>query len=186
MVLLVTTAFADGFVSTSTAPTNTNSNTGGIVNNNHPPTGGVGEVIQGDTDEPPEDSEETPEPTPEPVTTTDKDGHTITSMPSASSGGSRTTSSRSRKISPDAPPGGVQMRTPSVYDGYQIYKIGDPVTFVWNYTSLQVTPTALNIQAFCTAGMQYFPIAMNVSADTTQAVWDTGIYQRTALSKLPM
>lgn len=159
------------------APSNTNS----VVNNNPTPTGGVGDVIQGDTDEPPDDAEATPEPTPDPITTTDKDGHTITSMPPPKS-----TSSRTRKISPDAPPGGVQMRTPSVYDGYQIYKIGDPVTFVWNYTSLQVTPTALNIQAFCTAGMQYFPIAMNVSADTTQAVWDTGIYQRTALSKLPM
>lgn len=78
------------------------------------------------------------------------------------------------------------MMTPSVMDGYQIYKIGDPVTFVWNFTSLQVTPTALNVQAYCTDGAQYFPIAMNVSAGTTEVVWDTGAYQNTALSKLPM
>lgn len=167
--------FADAFLSTLIAPPNT------VVNNNPTPTGGVGDVIQGDTDDPPSESDDAPDPTPEPVTTTDKDGNTITSMPP-----SKPTSSKTRKISPDAPPGGVQMRTPSVYDGYQIYKIGDPVTFVWNYTSLQVTPTALNIEAFSTAGMRYFQIASNVSADTTEAIWDTGAYQSTALGKLPM
>lgn len=151
------------------------------MNNNQSPTGGVGDVIQGDTDEPPES--EDPEPTPEYITTTDKDGRTITSMPPAPS---KTTSSRTRRISPDAPPGGVQMRTPSVYDGYQLYKIGDPVTFVWNYTSLQVTPTALNIEAFCTLGARRFEIASNVSADTTEVVWDTGKFQQTALGKLPV
>lgn len=153
------------------------------MNNNPTPTGGVGDVIQGDTDDPPSSSDDAPDPTPEPVTTTDKDGNTITSMPPTSS---KPASSKTRKISPDAPPGGVQMRTPSVYDGYQIYKIGDPVTFVWNYTSLQATPTALNIEAFCTAGVRYFQIASNVSADTTQVIWDTGAYQNTALAKLPM
>lgn len=153
------------------------------MNNNPTPTGGEGEVVQGNVEDPP--STDSPQPTPSSVTTTDKDGHVITSMLPMPSG-SNSSSSKSRKISADAPPGGVQMRTPSVYDGYQIYKIGDPVTFVWNYTSLQSTPTALNIKAFCTAGMQFFPIALNVSGDTTQAVWDTGAYQTTALAKLPM
>lgn len=151
------------------------------MNNNHSPTGGVGEVVQGDTDEPPE-SEDTPEPTPDPITTTDKDGHTITTMPTQS----KTTSSKTRKISPDSPPGGVQMKNPSVFDGYQLYKIGDKVTFAWNYTSLQVTPTALNIEAFCTLGARRFDIASNVSADTTEVVWDTGKFQQTALGKLPV
>lgn len=152
------------------------------MNNNPSPTGGIGEVVQGDTDEPPE-SEDTPEPTPEYITTTDKDGHTITSMPPTSS---KTTSSRTRKISPDSPPGGVQMVTPSVFDGNQLYKIGDPITFVWNFTSLQVTPTALNIEAYCTFGARRFEIASNMSADTTEVVWDTGKFQQTALGKLPV
>lgn len=160
---------------------------------NPTPTGGVGEVIQGDVDETPEDTsqpEETnAEKTEEPIITTDQNGSTITKAPEetgTNNPGSRTSSSRSKKISADAQPGGVQMKTPSALDGYQIYKINDPITFVWNFTSLQVTPTALNVEAYCTDGAQFFPIAMNVSADTTQVVWDTEEYQRTGLVKFPV
>lgn len=149
------------------------------------PTAGSGEAVQGDVDETPVDTSTTEA---DPVTTTDKSGSTITVAPSTTTNasGSKSSSTKSKKISADAPAGGVAMKTPGVYDGYQIYKIGDPVTFVWNYTSLQVAPTAINVQAYCTDGAQYFPIMMNASADTTEAIWDTGAYQSTALSKLPV
>ncbi|KAG9246612.1 hypothetical protein BJ878DRAFT_455921 [Calycina marina] len=84
------------------------------------------------------------------------------------------------------PAGGVSMISPAIIDGSQYYKIGgDPITFAWNYTSLEATPTAVNIMATCTANSQLYTIAMNqtVGANSTGTVtWDTGAYQSTALS----
>ncbi|KAL7276918.1 hypothetical protein RUND412_000062 [Rhizina undulata] len=102
------------------------------------------------------------------------------------SSGKSASSSQAQSTSMNAYAGGVVMETPSLTDGYEIYKIGYPVTFVWNYTSLQVTPTAINVEAYCTDGSTYFTIAANVSGDTTQAIWDTGAYQSTATIKLPV
>lgn len=65
------------------------------------------------------------------------------------------------------------------------YRIGEYVTFVWNYTSLSATPTAVDILATCTANSQLYTIQMNatVPGNSTQAVtWDTGSYQSTAVS----
>jgi hypothetical protein len=102
------------------------------------------------------------------------------------SNGNSTSKPKTKKISADAQPGGVVMQTPSLIDGYQIYKIGQPVTFKWNYTSLQASPTAINVEAYCTEGATYFTIAGNVSADTTEVVWDTEGYQASATAKLPV
>lgn len=76
------------------------------------------------------------------------------------------------------------MITPAVGDGEQYYKIGDFVTFRWNYTSLQATPTAVNIVATCKQNQQLYTIAMNQTiTNATQAItWDTGAYQMTAAS----
>jgi hypothetical protein len=64
--------------------------------------------------------------------------------------------------------------TPALTSGSQYYKIGDWVTFVWNYTSLQVTPTAVDIVASCSANDQAYTIASNVSfVQTATALWDT-------------
>lgn len=76
--------------------------------------------------------------------------------------------------------------TPSVAAGNQYYKIGDYITFAWNYTSLSATPTAVNVMATCTANKVLYTIAMNqtVGANNTQAVtWDTSDYQATAVSE---
>jgi hypothetical protein len=63
------------------------------------------------------------------------------------------------------------------------FKIGDYVTFAWNYTSLLATPTAVNIMATCTANSVLYPIAMNqtVGNSTGAVTWDTGAYQSTAV-----
>ena len=76
------------------------------------------------------------------------------------------------------------MITPAIISGEQYFKIGDHVTFAWNYTSLEATPTAVNIMATCTANKQLYTIQMNQTvANTTGAVtWDTGAYQATAVS----
>lgn len=97
------------------------------------------------------------------------------------------TASETEKTSYDArlPAGGVAMITPAVIDGEQYYKIGDFVTFAWNYTSLEATPTAVNILASCKANAQTYTIAANqtITNATQSVVWDTGSYQQSALSK---
>jgi len=58
------------------------------------------------------------------------------------------------------------------------------VTFGWNYTGIQATPTAIDIMATCTANQQLYTIATNqtfVNA-TGSVTWDTGAYQSTAVS----
>jgi hypothetical protein len=74
------------------------------------------------------------------------------------------------------------MLTPSAAAGSQYYKIGDWVTFVWDYTSLSGTPTAVNVMATCTQNSQLYTIAMKnavpTQANATQTVlWDTAAYE---------
>jgi len=73
------------------------------------------------------------------------------------------------------------MITPSALAAPSYYKIGDFVTFAWNYTSLSVTPSAIDVVASCQRNEQIYTIAANQSINGTQAVtWDTGNYQGTA------
>ena len=52
------------------------------------------------------------------------------------------------------------------------YKIGEDVTLVWNYTSLQVTPSAINVVASNTAGI--WTLTSNASVqETGSVVWRT-------------
>jgi len=78
------------------------------------------------------------------------------------------------------------MITPNAYTS-SYYKIGstaskDYVTFAWNYTSLSVTPSAVDVLASCSLNSATYTIATNLSiTGATQAVtWDTGAYQETA------
>lgn len=73
------------------------------------------------------------------------------------------------------------MQTPAVISGEQYFRIGEYVTFGWNYTSLLATPSYINVMATCTVNSQLYPIAMNQTVGSTGAVtWDTGAYQATA------
>lgn len=65
------------------------------------------------------------------------------------------------------------MITPNALQGDTFYKVGDWVTFAWNYTSLSVTPTAIDILASCTANQATYTIAVNQSAKQTSVLWDT-------------
>lgn len=65
------------------------------------------------------------------------------------------------------------MVTPNPMLGEQYYKVGDWVTFAWNYTSLSVTPSAIDVLASCTANQATYTIAVNISASQTQVLWDT-------------
>lgn len=65
------------------------------------------------------------------------------------------------------------MVTPNALAGDQFYKVGDYVTFAWNYTSLSVTPAHIDVLASCSANQATYTIAVNVSAEQTQVIWDT-------------
>lgn len=65
------------------------------------------------------------------------------------------------------------------------YKIGNHVTFAWNYTSLSITPSAIDILATCSANQATYTLALNQSVSAGAATggaltWDTGAYQATA------
>lgn len=59
------------------------------------------------------------------------------------------------------------------------YKISDYVTFAWNYTSLSVTPSYIDVLVSCTSNSQMYTIThnMSVNGNATGAVtWDTNNY----------
>lgn len=96
---------------------------------------------------------------------------------SSSSSVSTTTSqtssqSSSISINPAAGAGGVNMKTPSS-DSTTYIKSGQPVTFGWNYTSLSISPSAINIEVSCSKNEQVYTLAQNQSLKSSSIVWDT-------------
>lgn len=76
--------------------------------------------------------------------------------------------------------GGISMITPT-QGATSYYKIGEKVTFAWNYTSLAVTPSAINVVASCSMNDATYTISNNMSVhETGKVTWDTGKYQANA------
>ncbi|KAL4954302.1 hypothetical protein BDW69DRAFT_194166 [Aspergillus filifer] len=99
---------------------------------------------------------------------------------------SKTTSHSNKTTSVDArlPPGGISMLTPAS-SSTTYYKIDEEITFVWNYTSLSITPSAINVVASCSLNSATYTIASNVSVEETQTVkWDTGKFNANATAPL--
>ncbi|KAG8626879.1 hypothetical protein KVT40_005824 [Elsinoe batatas] len=95
---------------------------------------------------------------------------------SASGSGSRTnTSPTQTTFDPRLPAGGIAMITPNSRSAASYYKIGDYVTFAWNYTSLSVTPSAIDILAYCSKNQQTYTLALNqtIANETGAITWDT-------------
>jgi hypothetical protein len=65
------------------------------------------------------------------------------------------------------------MVTPNPFAGEPFYRVEDYITFAWNYTSLSVTPSAIDVLASCSANQATYTIAVNVSAQETKVIWDT-------------
>jgi hypothetical protein len=98
---------------------------------------------------------------------------------------SPTVQANSTTIDPRLPAGGISMITPNPILGATYYKIGDWVTFVWNYTSLSVTPSAINVVASCSVNHQTYTIAANQSVQPTgEVLWDTSAYQANSRNQL--
>jgi len=78
------------------------------------------------------------------------------------------------------------MITPGVFSGSQYYKVSDWVTFAWNYTSIQGTPTAVDVVAACSSNQATYTLASNMTfnAGGQTLLWDTNEYDATATQKL--
>ncbi|KXT15112.1 hypothetical protein AC579_6455 [Pseudocercospora musae] len=95
---------------------------------------------------------------------------------SSNKSGSQTTKTFDARL----PAGGVSMITPNA-QSTSYYKIKDYITFAWNYTSLSVTPSRVDILASCSKNQETYTIALNQSVQETQSViWDTGAFQASA------
>lgn len=105
-----------------------------------------------------------------------KSGSSSATKTSASQGSSKQTSSAAQitSVDPRLPAGGVNLLTPSAIAQATYYKIGDSVSFVWNYTSLEVTPSNVDILVTCTANSATYTLSSNASfASTGSVLWDT-------------
>ncbi|KAL5120639.1 hypothetical protein ACEQ8H_001387 [Pleosporales sp. CAS-2024a] len=100
---------------------------------------------------------------------------TVQASGSAPASGTRVTTGKphSTVFDPRLPAGGITMVTPNALAGQPLYKVNDYVTFAWNYTSLSVTPSAIDVLASCSANQATYTIALNMSAHETKVVWDT-------------
>lgn len=78
-------------------------------------------------------------------------------------------------FAPDSPPGGVSMLTPAPnLQATPLYKIGDDVTWSWNYTSLQGTPTAVDVLVSCSVASNTWTLTSNMTfATSVNYVWET-------------
>ncbi|GFF27818.1 hypothetical protein IFM46972_02176 [Aspergillus udagawae] len=114
-----------------------------------------------------------------------KSGTTTETATDKSGKNSKTkTSTKSTSIDPRLPAGGTSMMIPTA-GASTYYKIGDYVTFAWNYTSLLVTPSAVNVLATCTMNSATYTLTSNMSVEATgKVVWDTGKYQANATTPL--
>ncbi|BCS30432.1 uncharacterized protein APUU_80735S [Aspergillus puulaauensis] len=98
----------------------------------------------------------------------------------------KTTGNSNKTTSVDArlPPGGISMISPAS-SSTTYFKIDEIITFVWNYTSLSITPSAVNVVATCSLNSATYTISSNMSVEETQTVkWDTGKYQANATAPL--
>ena len=121
-------------------------------------------------------------------------GAAATSGAAASASGTQTgaaatsgqAAASSISVNPVLPPGGVNMITPSALAQTTYYKIGDYVSFAWNYTSLSVTPSKVDVVVTCSENSATYALQTNATFTATDSVvWDTGA-DATGTAPLPM
>ncbi|KAK4106760.1 hypothetical protein N658DRAFT_29544 [Parathielavia hyrcaniae] len=89
----------------------------------------------------------------------------------------RTSAAKKTTFNAQDPAGGVVMITPAITAGTQLYKIGDFVTWGWNYTNLQADPTAIDIYVRCSKVPQPWTLTQNMTfAQPGSYTWDTDAF----------
>lgn len=97
-----------------------------------------------------------------------------TSGAAASASGTQKAAATTQSVNPVLPAGGVNMITPSALAQTTYYKIGDYVSFAWNYTSLSITPSKVDVLVSCSANSATYTLQSNASFEKTgSVVWDT-------------
>lgn len=75
------------------------------------------------------------------------------------------------------------MITPATSTGTALYRIGETITWAWNYTSLQGTPTAVDVLVSCSVATETWTLTQNMTFETTGTyIWDTNSYAQTAVA----
>ena len=94
---------------------------------------------------------------------------------SGSGTAAKTKTTGHKTFAPDSPAGGVNMLTPAANaDPSPLYKISDYVTWSWNYTSLQGTPSAIDLLVSCSSASATWTLTQNMSfATNVDYVWNT-------------
>ncbi|RYP03863.1 hypothetical protein DL764_004842 [Monosporascus ibericus] len=127
---------------------------------------------------------DSPRPTGDETTTTGR-GPTTTNLNT----GGRTTGTRSGSDSseptrttfnPIDGAGSVVMVTPGITDAFPLYKIENPtpITWVWNYTQLQGTPTAIDVKVSCSVASATWTLTQNMTFQSPATfTWDTENFQ---------
>ncbi|CAK7223326.1 hypothetical protein SBRCBS47491_005170 [Sporothrix bragantina] len=111
------------------------------------------------------------------TTTTGKTTATGTGKDSGSDS-NKTTAATHTTFNAADPAGGIVMLTPATTANMELYKIGDYVTWGWNYTDLQATPTAIDILASCSFATRTWTLTQNMTFETLGSyTWDTGAFQ---------
>lgn len=81
---------------------------------------------------------------------------------------------KSSAVDERLPAGGVNMLTPAMTAAKTYYKVGQNITFGWNYTSLSNEPKAIDVYVTCTANSATYTITNNMTFQSSaKAVWDT-------------
>ncbi|KAK3956880.1 hypothetical protein QBC32DRAFT_56052 [Pseudoneurospora amorphoporcata] len=92
--------------------------------------------------------------------------------------GTKATTTKHKTFDARDPPGGVVMITPSAAAGSQLYKIGDHITWGWNYTSIQAKPTAVDVLVSCKSQSATWTLTQNMTYATPGSfTWDTEAFQ---------
>ncbi|KAJ5480854.1 hypothetical protein N7539_006748 [Penicillium diatomitis] len=115
--------------------------------------------------------------------TTTGTGHTTTATGTGSSNSTNTktkthtTATTSISIDPAAAAGGISMITPNALST-TYFKVGYNATFVWNYTSLSVTPTAIDVVASCSLNRETYTLTSNMTVEPTGTfIWNTSDFE---------
>ncbi|KAI1327823.1 hypothetical protein F5Y16DRAFT_180128 [Xylariaceae sp. FL0255] len=117
------------------------------------------------------------------------EGKTTTTIGSSTKGGKTTTATHT-SFNAEDPAGGVTMVSPAVTAAESYYRLNNPspITWIWNYTSLQGPPSAIDVMISCSTVTESWTLTQNMSyAPTATFTWNINDYQQKQIaSPLPV
>ncbi|KAI0535202.1 hypothetical protein GGR58DRAFT_515541 [Xylaria digitata] len=93
----------------------------------------------------------------------------------------KTTGTKHTTFNAQDPAGGVAFISPPTTSAAPLYRIDniEPITWVWNYTSLQGTPSAIDVLISCSKATATWTLSQNMTfAPTATFTWDSNKFQQ--------